>query len=219
MTKKQGINYNQPSTGSFDIHGVVYRGERGTYRLFEKMTPVMNQKQLAELYEAEKQKGNPHPIDAPLIWAIVSAGHSLRNADPRGSERLKQFLRQSLMQYSNTLTRVKYFPSGKDRIIHNYATSDQYSLTGKIVGQDGRISEISDKKFLESLLGIKDVSKVDHISRWVNETDSSIWRLNSKPKKLDERVVGLFAVSVGLDFLCNMRPLSAYPAFRVLKVD
>ena len=219
MTKKKGIIYNQPSAGSFDIPKVVYRGETGTYRLFEKMTPTMNQEHLAKLYEAEKQKGNPHPTDSPLIWAIVSAGHSLRNENLLESEMLRKFLRRCFGQYPNTLTRVRYNPSGKDRIIHNYATPDQYSLTGKIVGPNGRISDLSDKSFLESLLGTKDASGVNCVSNWINETDSSIWRLNSKPKKIVERVIGFGACSAGLDMGYDGNPLRAHPAFMVLRVD
>ena len=218
MAKRQGIIYNEPRKGSFDISGVFYRGKTGTYRLFEEMTPAMNQEQLAELYEAEKQKGNPHPTDAPLIWAIVSAGHSLRNKSPQESEMLKKFLRQNLMQYANTLTRVRYNPSGKDKITHNYGTSDQYALTGKIVGQDGRISDISDKRFLESLLGTKDASGINCVSHWINETDGSIWRLNSKPKKIVEKVIGFGAHSAGLDIGYNGDLLTTHPAFRVLRV-
>ena len=42
----------------------------------------MTQEQLSELYETEKQRGNPIPTDAPLIWAIAYAGYNLKDENP-----------------------------------------------------------------------------------------------------------------------------------------
>lgn len=42
MVKKTGIKYIAPSESAFEIPNVAYRGEKGTYKLFEQMTPPQN---------------------------------------------------------------------------------------------------------------------------------------------------------------------------------
>ena len=220
MTKQApGIRYIQPSESFFEIPGVVYRGKTGTYRLFEKMTDSMTQEQLAEFYEKEKSKGNPHPMDSVLHFAIPSAAYRLRNESPEEAEKLRVFLQRGFEQAPNTLTRAIYNPSGDDEIIHNYGTSDQYFLRENIVGSDNWIADISDKNVLESLLGTKDVVKINEVSQWINRTNSYLWRLNSKsPTKKEERVARFGALSDRLVLDCDRDPLDEYPAFRVLRV-
>ena len=223
-TKESGIIYESPvltwqAEKRFVIPNVSYRGQTGTYRLFENMTRAWNQEQLAELYETEKQKGNPIPTDAPLIWAIATSAYNFRNQNPQASEKLRQFLRQGMSEYPNTLTRIVYAPEGSDKIIHNYRTSDEYSIDEKVVGPDGWFSEIPDKKVLESLLGTQDVSQINQVSQWINRTNSYLWRLNSKPKEKDERVARFVAGDGRFVLGCGRDPLAGYPAFRVLKVD
>ena len=203
----------------FIVPGVNYRGKTGTYRLFEQMTPAMTQDKLAELYEIEKQKGNPHLTDAPLIWAISTRSYDLRNENPEEAERLRQLLKKGFRQYPNTLTRVIYNPSEEDKIIHNYNTSGEYSIDANVVGLDGQMESISDKNVLESLLGTKDVIKINEVSQWVNGTNSFIWRLNLKPTNKVEKIVRFYAYACRLDLYCDGDPLYGYPAFRVLEVE
>jgi len=220
ITKKSGIVYHAPtirswkSEGYFIIPEVIYRGATGTYRLFEQMTLAMNQEKLAELYETEKQKGNPYPTDAPLISAICTGAYILKNKNPEISEKLKHFLRRSFRRYPNTLTRVIYNPLEKNKIIHNYKTSDEYSLDGKVVGPDGWINEIPDKNVLEKLLGTSYIEQINRVSRWINETGMYIWRLTRK-----ERVAGFNAIDDRFVFDCDRNPFHEFPAFRILKVD
>ena len=220
MAKKQEISYTSPGEGFWTIPGVVYKRETRTYRLFEQMTPEMTQDNLSEFYEQEKQKGNPHPTDMPLIMAIASRAYGLIDNSPQEAEELRNLLKNSFRTFPNTLTRIIYNPSGEDKIIHNYKTSDQYSLDGKVVGLDSRIDEISDKIVLEKLLGTQDVIQINKVSQWINKTNSFIWRLNSKPKTKDERVARFDAFGDGrFDFYCDRDLLGGYPAFRVLRVD
>ena len=217
------LSYIQPSEGFFEIPGVFYRGGKGTYQLFEKMTPEMDQEQLAEVYEIEKKKGNPYPTDAPLILAICSRAYEIKNENSKEVESLKNFFRQGFRKYPTTLTRIIYNSSGQDEIIHNCGTSDQYSFNENVVGLDGLIADISDKSILKSLLlksllGIANIDKINEFSQWINGTDFDIWRLNSKPKQKDERVAGFGAGSVWLGLGCNGDPLDRDPAFRVLEV-
>ena len=211
--------YTQPSESFWAVPEVLYRGEKGTYQLFDKMTSSMTQDKLAEVYETEKQKGNPSPTDAPLIWAISTRSHELRNEAPEVAESLRSFLQKGFRQYPNTLTRVIYNSSEQDKIIHNYKTSDEYSINEKVVGTDDWIKNISDKNVLEALLVTKDIAKINEVSQWINGTNSYLWRLNSKPKQKDERVARFLAYGSGLSLGCLRNPLNEYPAFRVLRVD
>jgi len=225
VAEKLGIVYNSPNVrswkdeGHFVIPDVAYRGQTGTYRLFEQMTPAMNQAQTAVIYEIEKQKGNPYPTDAPLIWAIITRGYVIKNQNPEASEKLRQFLGQGFRRYPGTLTRIAYEPSEKDKIIHNYKTSDEYSIDTEVVGPDDFVQNISDKKVLESLLGTQDIARINEVSQWVNGTNGYLWRSNSKPEKKEERVAGFYAGDDRFGLDCGRDPRDEYPAFRVLKVE
>ena len=204
--------------GHFTVPRVVYRGQKGTYALFEQMTSEMIQDKLSEFYESEKSKGNPVPTDAPLIWAIATRAHELKGENPEAVGKIRQLLQIGFRRYPNTLTRIDYSPEN-DVVVHNAGTSDQYSLEGNVVGPDGFINNIPDKNILESLLGTQDVSKINAVSQWINETDTYLWRLNSKPKKFNKRVAGFNAHDCLLGPDCNWGPLGVCPAFRVLQVE
>ena len=220
---ESGIVYESPVTTwqsepRFRIPGVFYRGKQSNFLLFEKMTSALIQDKLIELYESERAKGNPVPTDAPLIWAIATRAHELRDENPKTVGRLRQFLKNGFRRYPNTLTRIHYSPEN-DVVVHNVGTSDQYSLEGNVVGPDGWIHEIPDKKVLESLLGTQNVSQIDAVSQWINGTAAHLWRLNSKPLKLDKRVAGFGAGDKRLSLGCDGDLLDEYPAFRVLQVE
>jgi len=222
--KKLGIVYEDPvitweSEKRFFIPGVSYRGQTRAYRLFEEMTSPMTQDKLAEFYEKEKQKGNPVPTDAPLIWAIAASAYNAKDSNPQDAKKLRQFLAQSFSRCPNTLTRIAYNPKGNDKIMHNYGTSDEYSIDELVVGPDRFIQKIPDQKVLESLLGTQDVAKINEVSQFVNGTNAYIWRLNSKPTKKEERVARFGADGGRLLLICFGDPLVGYPAFRVLQVE
>lgn len=200
--------YIAPSTGYFEIDN-----GNSVYRLLDKMTPSMNQDKLAEFYEKEKQKGNPLPLNSIQMFEIIS------DAVKSGNDDLKNYLQEGLQRWSNTLTRVIYNPIGEeDEIIHNYGTSDAYSVMGDIVGKDGLIKNIDNSNALESLLGTKDIKKLNEISNAINSTPMYFWRFNSKTSEKVERVAGFNAYDDGL-LLYAYRYLShEIPAFLVEQV-
>ena len=213
--KKSHLMYNQPSEGSWDIPEVLYRGERGTYRLFEKMTPAMTQDQLAELYEKEKRKGNPHPTDMPLVWALATRALELRNEEE--SDQLKLFLKKGFRKFPITLTRIVYNPSEDDVVIHNYGTQDDYSFTTQIIGDDVQIRELTDPAVLEKILGTQDIQNIDKVARYINGSPAYLW-FNVKPNKKEESVARFYADEGRLAFVYGRHPLVEYPAFRVLRL-
>lgn len=220
MASQLRIKYNAPSEGFFDVPGVVDGEKTRTYRIFERMTPAMTQDQLSDFYEKEKPRGNPHPMNSILHFAISLAGYNLRNECPSETEQLRSFLRKGFRKFPNTLTRIIYNPSGRDKVVHNYGTSDKYTLNNHIFGSPGLVLDISDKNILKPIFGTEDVDKVNSVFHWLHDANTEIWRIRLKPENVVEKVVGLDACIGGLFTLdCCGDPLNKSPAFRVLRIE
>ena len=130
---KSGVVYHAPreltyrDKGYFTVHGVSDGGETATYDVAEEMFPSMAQERLAEVSEAEKQAGRPHAANMPLTFAIMEA------AARETGRQFRDFLKENLRHFPNTLTRIRYHPEGElDEVVHNYGTSDQYILEGNV---------------------------------------------------------------------------------------
>jgi len=214
MAKNIEVNseYVLPSTGYFKITRHE-EGKTHTYKLLDKMTPAMTQDKLAEFYESEKQKGNPLPLNSIQTFEL------LQDAVISGDSDLMNHLQKDLRRGVNTLSRAIYNPLGKDdETIHNYGTSDVYTIIRDIVGRDGFIDSIDNPDALESLLGTKDIKNINKISNAINKTPICFMRVNSKPSQKIERVVRFDASSDWL-FLDAFGDLSyEYPAFLVEKI-
>jgi hypothetical protein len=107
-----------------------------------------------------------------------------------------------------TLTRIKYAPKGKDTVIHNFGLKDKYDLQEDFMGADGELPAGSPVSVYQTLLGTQsNLKKIKGVFDWLNDTNSNyIWRVNSKPSSIDERVARFFADSVGAGFNCNGDP-------------
>ena len=219
--KQSGVIYEPVRIASwgdearFVVPGVNYRGEKGTYAIFEKMTPPMTQDKLSEVYETEKARGNPVPADMSLVWAIGERGYDLRNENPETSRQLSKLLKQGMRRFPNTMTRLHYSPK-ESSAVHNVGTSDQYFIKGDIIGPDGFIDKIQDIDFLKSVLERSDVEKVNRVSNWINGTRTYVSRENKKPKQFEKRVARFGAGGDGLVLCCSGNFHYEYPAFRVL---
>ena len=201
------------SEGFFKITGVKYRGENCTYELYDNLTNPMSPHKLAEFYETQKQKGNPYPMDSILTFSI------LESAVNSGDDDLKNSLHKKLREnWINSLSRIIYNPSGIDEIIHNFETSDVYSLKGKIVGPEDYIENLEDTNYLKLILGTENVKEINEISNGINKTPFYVWRFNSKPSEKQERMVVFGAFSDWFYLDCGRFPLVEVPAFRVLRI-
>jgi len=186
LQKSRIINFDKFWT----IEGVNYNNKIGVYELSKELIPSATHDELAALSKESKEKGGFYCPDSRLFYSILSAVQDSGNTDVR------DFIQEKLRKnWLNTLTRIKYFPKAENEVIHNYKMSDEYSVKGDIVGKDGWIKDVSPKSYLELLLGEKDVGKINNVFQFINKTDCYVWRLNSKPNKLDERVAGFDADS------------------------
>ncbi len=213
-----GIKYVPPyittwrNEGRLVVPGVFHRDAIKTYSLFDNMTPAMNQEQLNEFHERERQAGNPYPANAQEVWAIAQRGYELRSTE--AGERLRDVLRAAFRNWVNTSTGIDYSPEG-DSVLHNVGVSDQYALKGNIVGPVDWIAQIPDKQVLKRIIGTQDIQQINRVSNWINGTDFYLWRESLRPVQLEKRAVRFDAGDYGLGLCCDGGPLDGAPAFRV----
>jgi len=200
--------YVSPSKGYFEIDN-----GKSVYRLMEEMTNPMIQDKLAELYNKEKPQGKPVPMNS------IQHIELFNDAMNSGDSDLLNFLQKGLQKGRITLTRVIYNPFGEeDETIHNYGTSDSYSIIGDIVGNNNWIHDINSSNALELLLKTKDIKMLNKISHSINQTPMYLWRLNLKPSEKDECVVGFDANDDKLYLTADGSLYDEYPAFLVEQV-
>lgn len=199
-----------PNAGHFEIDNGIH-----TYRLIDKLAPSMSQDKLAEFYEKAKKAGNPLPLNSIQMMEL------LEDTAMSGDNELKNYVYDCLRNnWLNTLSRVIYNPAGeKDATIHNYGTSDAYSIVRDIVGKDGWIENIDNPNALESILKTKDINKLNEISNLINSTSMYFWRINSKkPQEKVECVVRFFVSGGRLSLNAGWDPTLEYPTFLVEQV-
>ncbi|MFA5174467.1 MAG: hypothetical protein WC438_04775 [Candidatus Pacearchaeota archaeon] len=211
------INPNQSIINVGDywtIPNVSYRNGIHTFDLSKTLLEngqAKTQEQWAEYRKIAQPKAEFYTGDMPLYHAVFTALFEQKD-NPQFkqiAEEARQFIQNSMRQKCPiTLTRIAYQPRGKDKIIHNYKTNEQYELEEKIIGPD-RLIESGDCLALKSLLGNGDINKINSVYQWINQTNAYLWRLNEKPKNVDERVARFNALSDGVDLDCYGVPEDA----------
>ncbi|MDD5192574.1 MAG: hypothetical protein PHH54_01560 [Candidatus Nanoarchaeia archaeon] len=193
------------------ISGVNYRNKVYEINLLKSLLDnsySKTQEQWAEYTEQAKQKGEFYTGDMPLYHAVFASLFNQRE-DTKSKEDIEEaraFIQKSMREnYPMTLTRIAYQPIGDDKVIHNFGTNDKYELSEAIVGPDRAIVK-EDEKALIALLGTGDIGQIKSVYNWINGTDNWIWRVNSKPENVDERVARFIAGSVRALLLCYGGP-------------
>ena len=173
----------------------------------------------AKHYESAIGRNEFHTPNYPLLYGLVKALYNARDkpAQKNNVAETSSFLKdKSRAHWLMTLTRVRYQPQGNDVVIHNYGTRDKYEEQVDFIGPDERIEGTAKPLACQRLLGTNDsVQNINNLFNWLNGTDIYIWRVNKKPKKVDERVAGFGAGSVGAILNCNRNPSCAYSSLGV----
>ena len=157
----------------------------------------------ADYSEQARKRNGFYTGDMPLHHAIFASLYSQR--DSPQSEEARKFIQKSMREYfMTTLTRILYQPKGKDKIIHDYKTSDEHSLEENISGPDREIKN-SDSPALKALLGTDDIQKISEIYKWLNQTPTCLWRIK-KPSDVEERIAVFIADSIRVYLNCNRYP-------------
>ena len=202
-TKKQPVSQlDFHSTQDFwSVPGVEYRN--GIYRINLAKQLLNNgnaktQEQWIEYYKQAKQRGEFYTGDMPLYHALFTALYKQKDNLQKKSEieEAREFIQKQMRKkWLTTLTRIAYQPNGKDKVMHNYKTSEQYELEENIVGKD-RFIESGDRNTLKALLLTDNIQEINSIYQWLNQTKTYLLRLNSKPENVVERVARFDASSV-----------------------
>lgn len=211
-TPKEKINQKSEnpivqSAGDFwTIQNVNYNGKISDYELSKNLLDSATQDEYIKNYLIAKQNNGFHCADMPLQYAIFKALHDSNSTE---KEDARLFIQKSMREkYLMTLTRILYKPTKKtpDKVVHNYGLpNEEYIKAVDFVGPDRELI-LDDKNVLEALLLTNDTDEVKNVLKWINQTPVWIWRLNSKPNKLDGRVARFYADFVRANLSCNRNP-------------
>ena len=198
------------------IENVNYRGKIGDYELLKTLLDNGNAKtqdEWVEYSKITKPQGDFYVGDMPLYHSIFTALSRLDNPD---AEQAREFIKKEIRaKYPMTLTRIKYSPKEKDEVINNFKMNDEYKIQANFVGKDGFIKDVQDKDYLNAILGTDNIAEINEVYQKINQTDAYIWRVNKKPKSIDERVARFLAYSGGVGLDCNWYPAYCNSAFGV----
>ncbi len=167
------------------------------------------QDQWSQFSQEAQARKECYVADFPLYHALFTT--LFRMNDPLQQpmkEEIRTFLKEKFNEHwLMTLTRIQYTPSGKDKVIHNHNLPDQYEVEENMVGPDGFIKTIAAQQAYHALLGTDNIHEINEVYRWITGKDTYIWRLNNKPKALDERVSWFGAFSVWSFLVCGRVPV------------
>ena len=213
-TRPITVNPSSTNLAYWTIPNVSYRGTMGNVDVLKGLLDngaSREQGGSADYSERERAKGNFYTPDYPLFYNALEKAFDLK--DEKAFKKQVEEMRTTLKGLSRakwlmTLTRIRYAPQGKDTIIHNFGLQDQYELQEDFMGADGELPAGSPVSVYQTLLGTQsNLRKIKGVFDWLNDTNSNyIWRVNSKPSSIDERVARFFADSVGAGFNCNGDP-------------
>jgi hypothetical protein len=170
-------------------------------------------------YSKEAQSRNDFYVgDFPLYHSLFTSLYKLK--DKPEIEEIISFLETKFYKkWLMTLTRIKYSPAGKDEIVHNYKMPDEYSIYDNFIGPNEYVKNSVNKINYVSLLGTDNLKEINEVYNWITKKDAYLWRLNSKPKSLDEKVA-LFDANTGGAILGCFRgiPSNSYSVLGVFAV-
>ena len=189
------------------ISDVNYRGKIWNIDLSKSLLDNGNAKtqdEWAEYSKQAKQNNEFYVGDMPLYYAVFTA--LFNQKDKPESQEARDFIQEQMREkWLMTLTRIAYQPKGKDKIIHNYNLLDEYKIRENMVGED-KFIESGDGLALNAILGTDNINEINQVYQFINGTKGYIWRLNFKPKNIDERVARFSADSDGAGLDCYRIP-------------
>lgn len=180
-----------PVSDFWEVPNIHYRGNTLTADLSKKLLPARTQKQHAE-HRNPTGENDFVTMDMPFYIAMFNSLFEQRNSLAYAGQ-ARDFIQETIRKkFPITLTRIGYPQRGKDKVTHNYGTTDEYCVGANIVGPD-RIIQKEDREATNAVLGTRDICRLHKIFNWLNKTDLSIYRLNEKPQELTECVARLGA--------------------------
>ena len=191
------------------VSGINYRGSPHTVDLKKELLARGTSKTQAEWSRYAEDafgKGEFYTPDFPLQHSFFETLFDNREDTTYkdGIEEIRAWIDQNAKaRWLATLTRIKYDSQGLDEMIHNHGTERAYSITGDFVGEDEFVKDSRDKALYGALLGTEDKSKIVKVYKWLTGVPLYIWRVNSKPDRMDQRVAWFGAGSGGAVLGCD----------------
>jgi len=162
------------------------------------------QEQWIEFSKQAQENNNFYVGDMPLYHAVFTA---LSKNNTKDVEEAMNFIKEQMRaKWLMTLTRIRYNPTGKDSVINNYNMKDEYIFETNFVGADEFIQDSTDNDYLKAILGTNNINEINEVYQRISSTDAHIWRVNSKPASIDERVAGFVAGSDRAYLYCDWNP-------------
>ena len=204
------------STGFWTIQNVEYKGVKKDYDLVKELFPAQTQeKHIAHAKKAMK-KGEFFIPNSQLSHSIVRALYLQRDSDNLSVKGIKEFLNISMInKWLMTSTRIIYNPNSPDTIIHNHGLSNEFKESLDFIGPDEWVKDTQTPDVYKALLGSNNTQEIQEIYNWLCSVPPRLYRLNSRPKKIEERVVGFDAYSDLVLFSCYFGCGYSIPALSV----
>jgi hypothetical protein len=207
----------QSNSGFWTIENVPYRNQLLQVDLLKELLDNGNAKtqdKWSKYSKMAKRSGDFYVGDFPLYHSLFASLYNLK--DKSNIEEIRSFLQKQFKEkWLTTLTKIKYNPKGNDEIIHNYNLADEYSFHDSFIGPDEYVKDSNNKTNYKSLLGSDNLQEINSVYKWITEKDAYLWRINSKPKTLDERVARFDALSGRAGLSCNWYPSGQYSSLGV----
>ncbi len=204
----------------WEIPNVEYRNGIYTVNLAKSLLDngkAKTQSDWIEYSKKAKQNGDFYVGDMALQYSMFKSLSSQTNSE---SLEARDFIKKSMRENWNwlmTTTRLRYNPQGNDEVIHDYTMPTELKIGVELVGPN-RFIDTNDSNALEALLLDQDIARVNSVFNFINGTNAYIWRLNSRPKNVDERVARFDAFSVGASLSCSGGPVVAFSSLGVFAV-
>jgi hypothetical protein len=200
------VSYVTPSSGYW-----IIPSENEDFYLAQALTPAMTQEDAAKLISPEGFA----LVDVPTHIRLFKAMYDLRDKGGK-VEKARMFLQTTMRNnFPNTSTRVAYMPKGKDVITHGYGTKSPSKIRVKFVGEDGLVDEVLSQEASLALTGKKPEEVAEVMSYLNQQTPAYLWRVNSKPSQIDERVAWFDSGSSGAYLYCSGDPTDRVDSLRV----
>jgi len=174
------------------IFGVEYRGGVHTVDLVKSLLDgPTTQDEWARYSDRRMEIGTYHVGDMPLYHSLFTALY--RQRDKPEAEEAREFIEKQMFDnWLMTLTRIRYYPKGKDKIIHNYGTRRRYEIRQDITGKN---KELENETFgvLNAILGtnFQNAKEIKEVYNWICGRDVEFRKvMNSMSLGIDDRVVG-----------------------------
>mgnify|MGYP001574488440 FL=1 len=204
----------------YRISGMEYRNRICQIDLSKALLPSGTQEEHAQRRKQALSNNDFYTTDFRLFHGVINALYQNREGPFKSQIESARASLSGLMngKWLMTLTRIRYAPTGQDSVIHNYKQDDQYEVAVDFVGPDGFITkqETNAAPALQALLSTQQSpQEIDQVYKWLRSKDAYLWRVNSRPEAMVERVAGFFADSDWSVFYCFRGPQFSGAAFGV----